>query len=243
MREVVYRKKLANFVLDDLSLKNLLDFLALDFSNRKVAIGIHITTLNSVFKREIDIEEFSKIDYVYADGWSILSLGRLSGLRNAERIATTDLFPLLLSPIGKPLRVEFIGGEPDIGSQVISNWNLYRPQDYCNFYHGYQENWSKILKQVRANKPDIVFLGLGMPLELKFINAYFDLLPHCLILTCGGMLRILAGKERRSPKLVQQLRLEWLFRLITTPRRTFSRYSIGFWNWFKACIIILRDRV
>ena len=242
MTEVARRKKIASFVLDDLSVQDLLKKLALDFSKRKIAIGIHITTLNALFNREIFMDDFSKIDSVYADGWSILSLGRLAGLRGAERIATTDLFPLLLSKIDKPLNVEFIGGEPEIGPFVLSYWNQYRPKDCCNFYHGYQEDWSKILKEVRSKNPDVVFLGLGMPLELKFINSYFELLPHCLILTCGGMLRLLSGKERRSPKYVQQLRLEWLFRLFTSPRRTFSRYSIGLWNWFKACIIIMKDR-
>ena len=49
----------------------------------------------------------------------------------------------------------------------------------------------------------------------------------CTVLTCGGWLRILAREENRSPLLIQRLQLEWLFRLVTDPRRTARRYIHG----------------
>ena len=223
--------------LEDCSTQDLVDFLCLGFPAKKVSIGAHITTLNALYDHQISSQDFSVVDYVYCDGWSIYILGKLFGLKKIQRIATTDLFPLVIEKLNRPLKICFVGGHPDIGPLIIEKWMKKNPLDQCQYYDGYQNDWNSTLAKIRNSEPDLMFLGLGMPLELQFIcNNYADL-PNSIILTCGGMLRILAGIESRSPKIIQSLRLEWMFRLLTSPRRTFARYSKGLINFFRAALL------
>lgn len=238
MRHNPVRQELANLVLDNCGTRDLVNSLCHNFPSKKVAIGAHITTLNAICDKQIDKSDFSRVDFVYCDGWSIYILGKLSGLNKIQRIATTDLFPLVIEKLDRPLKVCFVGGRPEIGPLIIENWLKRYPSDRCFFYHGYQIDWKSTLTRIRLDAPDLIFLGLGMPLELQFINEHETELPNGIILTCGGMLRILAGVESRSPIVIQKLRLEWLFRFITSPRRTHARYSKGFGNLIRVAFQI-----
>lgn len=237
------RKDVANLLLDDIDLETLIENLANRDAKRKIAIGIHITTLNATFRKLITKADFSDIDYIYPDGWSVQLLARMSGLSNVQRIATTELVPLLLQKFKEPLRVCFVGGPTDIGPAISERWSQFRSQDKSFFFSGYQPDWHKTLKDIRSTQSDILLLGLGMPNELLFIKTYSEFLPDNLIITCGGLLRILAGVEKRSPKIIQLLRMEWLYRLVTSPRRTTSRYTIGIVNLLRALLIVLRNRL
>lgn len=43
----------------------------------------------------------------------------------------------------------------------------------------------------------------------------------------GGSFDILAGKTKRAPKWMQNMGLEWFYRLIQEPKRMFGRYIKG----------------
>ena len=42
----------------------------------------------------------------------------------------------------------------------------------------------------------------------------------------GGALPVMIGMQKRAPKWMQQLSLEWLYRLAQEPKRLFKRYLI-----------------
>jgi N-acetylglucosaminyldiphosphoundecaprenol N-acetyl-beta-D-mannosaminyltransferase len=44
------------------------------------------------------------------------------------------------------------------------------------------------------------------------------------MLGVGAAFDFLAGSKRQAPALMQRLGLEWLFRLVTEPRRLWRRY-------------------
>lgn len=237
------RKEVLNFYLDDCDKGQILDSLSLETPFRKIAVGVHITTLNSLYAKTLTREHFKVADVVYCDGWSMYILGKIARLQHIERIATTDLYPLVISRITRPLKICFVGGDPQLGPSIISNWIEQYPRDSCNFIDGYPDDWQQIFIQIRKNPPDILFLGLGMPLELQILNKYENFLPNCLIISCGGMLRIIAGVESRSPVVIQKLKLEWFFRLITSPRRTSTRYLIGSFNILRSIVQIVFGRM
>lgn len=198
-------------------------------SRKCVVAALHITALNSIYTRELRKEHFAKVDFLYADGWSVQILNRLSGVKSADRIATTDFLPLLISKLRAKktdLRICVIGGEEGIAEMVPIHWD--NSSDTFMTMHGFQSDWNEQFRLVRIFQPDLVLLGLGMPLELFFINRFYDKFPDSIILTCGGLIRILAEQEKRSPKLMQYLRLEWLYRILSFPKRNLSRYLKGF---------------
>jgi exopolysaccharide biosynthesis WecB/TagA/CpsF family protein len=236
------RKEVNQFTLDDCGTSEIIDFLSGEYPLKKVAVGIHITTLNSLYESQLKRGHFDVADVVYCDGWSMYILGKAAGLRNIQRIATTDLYPLVISQLKRPLKICFLGGDSQLGPLIIANWLEKYPGDSCTFFDGFPSDWQEVFSGLKIDPPDILFLGLGMPLELQILDRFENFLPDCLIISCGGMLRILAGVEKRSPVLIQNLKLEWLFRLVTSPRRTFSRYFRGALNVSRAVIQIILSR-
>lgn len=92
---------------------------------------------------------------------------------------------------------------------------------------GYFDDDQAVLSSLRACRPDIVVVGMGMPHEAKWTFQCRGQLPPAVVLTCGGWFGFLAGEERRAPKVLQKAGLEWTYRLMQDFPRLSSRYSRG----------------
>jgi len=82
---------------------------------------------------------------------------------------------------------------------------------------------AKITEKIRKAKPDLVFVSLGCPKQEKWMAEHKTKLNACL-LGLGQAFRTYAGVEKRLPKWMRDLSLEWAYRLIQEPRRLWKRY-------------------
>src|SRR5690606_25063608 len=82
------------------------------------------------------------------------------------------------------------------------------------------------IEEVRAARPDLLFVAMGAPRQERFIEAHAEALGAKVVLGIGGSLDMLAGDVRRAPRWVQRAGAEWLFRLLQEPRRLFRRYLV-----------------
>jgi N-acetylglucosaminyldiphosphoundecaprenol N-acetyl-beta-D-mannosaminyltransferase len=176
--------------------------------------------------------ELEEATLIFADGYSVSALMRYGGLRNCVRVATTDLIQKLLdSQMGNAnFKIALIGGDVITSESAKVEWLKLRPLDQVMSVQGFNIDIPALLSDLNVFKPDLILVGMGMPLELKFLNQYRDQLPNGLYVTCGGYLRLLAKMESRSPTLLQNLKLEWLYRWVTDPKRTTKRYVMGLYN-------------
>jgi exopolysaccharide biosynthesis WecB/TagA/CpsF family protein len=69
----------------------------------------------------------------------------------------------------------------------------------------------------------IVFLGLGCPKQEIFAHQHQQSLD-CVQICVGAAFDFLSGEKRMAPKWMQDRGLEWLFRLLSEPRRLHGRY-------------------
>ena len=68
--------------------------------------------------------------------------------------------------------------------------------------------------------PDVVVVALGFPEQEQWVHDHLAELSGCrLIITVGGGIDFLTGKQHRAPLLFRRLGLEWLWRLIWQPWR------------------------
>ena len=79
---------------------------------------------------------------------------------------------------------------------------------------------------IRAARPDIVWVGLGTPLQDAETRRLADELGVVAV-GVGVVFDFVAGTKRSAPEWTTRLGLEWAFRLITEPRRLWRRYLIG----------------
>lgn len=172
----------------------------------------------------------SAADIVHADGMSVVFASRLSGTRLPERVATTDfIFDACAAAEQSGLSFYFLGGREEDSARAVGAFQARFPNlQVVGRRDGYysEAEEAEILADIRAARPDVLWLALGRPRQeytaLKFQKA----LPGVgWIKTCGGMLDYYSGRSSRAPSWMQRAGLEWLYRSLREPIRLGSRYA------------------
>jgi len=83
-----------------------------------------------------------------------------------------------------------------------------------------------ICEAINRSGADVLWVGLGVPLEYEFCIRNKHRLNAGWIVTAGGCFNFVTGQYRRAPNWMQQAGLEWLYRLWREPKRLFWRYAV-----------------
>lgn len=78
---------------------------------------------------------------------------------------------------------------------------------------------------------DILFVAFGHIKQEKWIAKNLDKIPAHVAMGVGGAFDYLSGGVSRAPKLMRDLGLEWLFRLIVQPWRIGRQLSLFRYLW------------
>jgi exopolysaccharide biosynthesis WecB/TagA/CpsF family protein len=173
---------------------------------------------------------FSSADQILADGQPLVLASRwLCRTPLPERVATTDLFHDVARLAEKNGSTFYLLGADDAENRraAAAVQAAYPRLKIVGRSHGYLSGAALEAKLAEINRlaPDILWLGLGVPLEQKFVRDYADRLPNVgVIKTSGGLFNFLSGKNRRAPGWMQRAGFEWLWRTLLEPRRLFWRY-------------------
>jgi N-acetylglucosaminyldiphosphoundecaprenol N-acetyl-beta-D-mannosaminyltransferase len=87
------------------------------------------------------------------------------------------------------------------------------------------KEWSRMLQDIEAVEWDVALVCLPIPLQQQLGYALRTRgKVHGTAICVGAAVDFLTGKQTRAPIWMQNLALEWLFRLLTNPRRLWRRY-------------------
>jgi N-acetylglucosaminyldiphosphoundecaprenol N-acetyl-beta-D-mannosaminyltransferase len=171
---------------------------------------------------------------ILADGKPVLWSSRLLGQPLPERVAGSDLVPALFSAASsdRPLKVYLLGAAAGVADRAAENihrrWpavqivGTYSPP--IGFDRDGAENES-ILARVAEAAPDVLVVGLGAPKQELWVHKHRDRLGAKVALCVGATIDFLAGERRRAPLWMQDAGLEWLYRIVSEPRRLAVRYA------------------
>ncbi len=167
-------------------------------------------------------------DFTVADGMSVVWALRALGQPVPERVAGIDLMAQLLTAAGKQgMRVYFLGARQNVLAKLIERCrNQYPGLQIAGYHDGYfgPEDHAAIIEDIRASKPDMLFVGMPSPFKETWVEQHRERLDVPLILGVGGSFDVLAGFVKRAPVTFQSLGLEWLWRLLMEPRKLWKRY-------------------
>lgn len=82
---------------------------------------------------------------------------------------------------------------------------------------------AEVTEQLSRSGARILFVGLGCPKQERWMAAHKDRIASVMI-GVGAAFDFLAGAKPQAPRWMQSVGLEWLFRLLTEPRRLWRRY-------------------
>lgn len=169
-------------------------------------------------------------DLALCDGTPILWASRILGNPLQERVAGSDLVPLLLRVARqKGYRVFFLGASPQAAAEALANVRRQHPglrvAGHSPPFGAFQApDDDEIERRLAEARPDLLFVALGCPKQEKWIAAHYRALGVPLSGGIGATIDFLSGLRRRAPLWMRRAGLEWAFRLCGEPRRLFGRY-------------------
>ena len=84
-----------------------------------------------------------------------------------------------------------------------------------------------VVAELRSSNADIVWVGLGMPRQEKWMHEIAPRLPGKTLVGVGAAFDLLSGTMPQAPAALQRVGLEWAFRLWQEPRRLWRRYILN----------------
>lgn len=86
-------------------------------------------------------------------------------------------------------------------------------------------DYKDIAHTINEFSPQIVWISLGAPRQEIFMSRLFPFLNNCVVFTVGAAFNFYINdkENRRAPKWIRDLNLEWLFRIFRQPRKAGKR--------------------
>ncbi|MDR3514670.1 MAG: WecB/TagA/CpsF family glycosyltransferase [Azospirillaceae bacterium] len=81
-----------------------------------------------------------------------------------------------------------------------------------------------VIAAINSTKPDIVWVGLSTPKQELWMANHRARLTAPVLVGVGAAFDFHAGLVRQAPAILQQMGLEWAFRMAMEPRRLAGRY-------------------
>jgi len=183
------------------------------------------------------------------DGMPLVWVGKLTGL-NIERVCGPDFMPALFDR-GRAIgaRHALYGGAPGVPGELARRLTDRFPGAQVVMTHSppfrplTPEEDDAEVSMLNEAAPDFIWVGLGSPKQDHWVATHRDRLDAAAVFAVGAAFDFHAGRVRRAPRLMQRTGTEWLFRLVSEPRRLLRRYTVTNARFLALLVSTRRARV
>jgi len=171
---------------------------------------------------------------VTPDGMPLVWLSRWKGHRHVRRVYGPDLMEAVCSAsVERGWRHFLYGGAEGIagllaeklkarfpGIDIAGTWTPpFRPLT--------GEEDAEVVARIDASGADIVWVGLSTPKQERWMSDHVGRLRAPVLVGVGAAFDFHAGVKPQAPRWMQGAGLEWLYRMVTEPRRLGPRYAVN----------------
>jgi len=215
---------------------------------KAVIANVNVHALNLASSQPWFRDFLNGSEYVFCDGHGVMLAARLLGKRLPAKITYAYWLPVLASFCARNgFSLFLLGGKPGVAEQAATVLRARDPNlTVAGTHHGYfqkrhasAEN-QRVIEAVNRACPDVLLVGLGMPLQEKWLAENRSDLDVRVALPAGAAFDWVAGIHRRPPPWMTEHGLEWFGRLLIEPRRLWKRYLLGNPLFF---LRVLRHRI
>lgn len=174
-------------------------------------------------------------DRIFCDGLPLVWLSKLYDHPLPERVAGSDMVPRMLETSAKEgFKVYFLGSDDETlaksgktaqerypGLQIVG-------QHAPPFAHVHEWDNDQIVADINESGADLVLVAVGSPKQERWISAFHRKTKAKLTIGIGASLDFIAGSQVRAPRFVQRIGFEWLWRMLSDPKRLAKRYASNF---------------
>jgi N-acetylglucosaminyldiphosphoundecaprenol N-acetyl-beta-D-mannosaminyltransferase len=206
---------------------------------RRWVIGNHNLHSVYLYHRHGEMRRFcDDADYVFIDGMPLVALGRMLGfgLHRRHRFTSADWAnPFMQRAAENGWRVFLLGSRPGVAERAADVLRGATPGLEVATAHGHFDvspgspESEAVLSSIRQFRPHVLIVGMGMPLQERWINENRDRIEANAILNLGAVLDYVSGAVPTPPRWLGRVGFEWLGRLAYEPRRLWRRYLVEPW--------------
>lgn len=196
-------------------------------------------------------KKVNSANLVTPDGMPIAKAVKILYGQGQDRVAGMDLLPDLLKIAEKEnLGVFFYGGT----NKMLNKTKEYLEEMYPSLSNQHYlsppfrplttKEEEGFVNTINESGAHLVFVALGCPKQEKWMASMKGRINACMI-GIGGALPVMINLQKRAPKWMQKMSLEWLYRLLQEPQRLFKRYFVTnslfmyllFQEWFRIKVL------
>jgi N-acetylglucosaminyldiphosphoundecaprenol N-acetyl-beta-D-mannosaminyltransferase len=171
---------------------------------------------------------------VTPDGMPLVWLGKQAGHAHVDRVYGPDLMLAIMEKSQKEgYRHYFYGGADGVPEllkqklqekfptiQVVGTYSPpFRPLS--------PEEDQQIVEMINETNPDIVWIGLSTPKQERWMSSHVGRISAPVMIGVGAAFDFHAGLKSQAPRFIQRSGFEWLYRLVTEPKRLWKRYLVN----------------
>ncbi len=191
--------------------------------------NVHTTIMATENIEYMNIQNSSYLSL--PDGKPLSIVGKIKG-NEIDRVTGPDLMEEIFKVSEKHgYRHYFYGNTDENLKKLIDSLSIdypklkivgYKPSVFRDLTD--KEN-KELVEEINSSKADYIWIALGAPRQEVFMYNCMNKV-NGLMIGVGGAFNVISGVSPRAPKWMQDLSLEWMFRLIDDPKRLWKRYFV-----------------
>jgi N-acetylglucosaminyldiphosphoundecaprenol N-acetyl-beta-D-mannosaminyltransferase len=145
-----------------------------------------------------------------------------------RRIIGTELNNIIINELSdKKIPIAIVGG--NYLDNIIVDKTKEKRITVIKYINGYfnESKALEIIKELKESNAKVYFIGMGVPKQELFAEQLSKSIPGKVIICVGNFFEFYFGTKKRAPFFIKKIGLEWMFRLLSEPKRLWKRYILG----------------
>lgn len=172
----------------------------------------------------------SEAGILIPDGIGVVLAARILHGVKFSRVAGADLCPELCGLAAEEgWGVFLFGAKEEVNAAAAAQLQRRYPGlTIAGRRNGYvaADEMPALVEEIRDSRAVIVFLALGSPRQELWMAEHLEACGARLCQGVGGTFDVLAGHVPRAPAIWRRFNAEWLYRLLSNPRRLLRQTAL-----------------
>ena len=181
-----------------------------------------------------------RAELVVADGMPLVWLSKLLGTPLPERVAGSDLVPMIAERAAREkVKLYFLGGAEEHTRRAAELLRARHPGLEIELDTPFVKLDApdaaaldrEICRKINASGASILLVGFGNPKQELWLERNRNDIDCNIAIGVGGTFNFIAGAVKRAPDWMRRSGTEWIYRIIQEPRRLWKRYFVGLFQF------------
>ena len=178
------------------------------------------------------LEALRRATLVVPDGMPLVWAANALGESLGDRVYGPELMSRYSDRCAERGHRVWLYGGRDQGTLVQLALSLRQRHPGIQIVGGYSppfrpltgEEEDTLVRQINEARPDVLWVGIGVPKQEKWMLRMRDKLEVPVMIGVGAAFDFHAGRVSMAPRWMQDHGLEWIYRIAQEPRRLLMRY-------------------